>query len=105
MKINPENLSLYAKPLARLFILVLTLINQFCTMAGYPLIPIENEAINDFVTGALTLISVFWCYWKNNSFTAPAVAADNLKMAIKGLATKKLYELLEIIEDENKEEK
>ena len=77
----------------------------YLTMAGYPLIPIENEAINDFITGALTLISVFWCYWKNNSFTAPAVAADNLKTAIKELATKKLYELLEIIEDENKEEK
>lgn len=99
-----EDLSKYSGAIARLFILVLTLINQFCTMAGYPLIPIENEAINDFITGALTLISVFWCYWKNNSFTASAVAADNLKTAIKGLATKKLYELLDVIEDEKQEE-
>lgn len=99
-----EDLSKYSGPISRLFILALTWFNQICAMTGNPFIPIDNEAINLFVSTGLTLLSTAVCYWKNNSFTEPAVAADNLKKAIKKLATDKLNELLGIVEEENEME-
>lgn len=99
-----EDLSKYSGAIARLFILILTWINQLFTMAGYTLLPIDNEAITTFISTGCTLLATAVCYWKNNSFSTPAVAADNIKKAMKKMATEKLYELLGILENENSKE-
>ncbi|MEG2118629.1 MAG: phage holin, partial [Clostridia bacterium] len=93
-----EDLSKYSSAIARLFILVITWINQICTMAEYPLIPIDNEILTTFISTGCTLLATAVCYWKNNSFSTPAVAADNIKKAMKKLTTEKLYALLGILE-------
>ena len=67
----------------RTVVLVVALVNQALTMAGKSLLPITDEQITELLTLVLTVGSSMWAWWKNNSFTAAAIAADEVMAEMK----------------------
>lgn len=65
-----------AGTIARTICLVLALINQLLSAAGKPVLPIEDSTVEALVTSALTIVASAVTWWKNNSFTKPAIIAD-----------------------------
>lgn len=71
-----------ADTIIRTVILALALINQCLTMSGKQVLPIEDETVNLLVTNAFTVAMAIIAWWKNNSFTKEAIAADEeMKLA------------------------
>lgn len=64
---------------ARLAALILALCNQVLAIFGKEALPIYEEMLTQIVTVGLTLCASFAAWWKNNSFTAQAQAADSYK--------------------------
>lgn len=60
----------------RTVILIVALINQGLIVAGISLLPISDEQITEFISLGLTIGASLWSWWKNNSFTANAIEAD-----------------------------
>ena len=48
---------------------------MLCALGKSPL-PIESETLNQLVTTSLTVAAALVSWWKNNSFTKEAIAAD-----------------------------
>ena len=69
--------------LARTAALAFALANQVSSTAGKPLLPIESSEVEQFVTTGLTIATSVAAWWKNNSFTAAAVAADSYMARLK----------------------
>ena len=69
--------------LARTAALAFALTNQVLSAAGKPLLPIESTEVEQFVTTGLTVATSVAAWWKNNSFTAAAVAADSYMARLK----------------------
>lgn len=69
--------------IARTIILALALINQILSATGHDVLPIADEQVNTVVSTIWTVAAAIWAWWKNNSVTASAVEADNLKTALK----------------------
>ena len=67
----------------RLAALILALCNQVLAIFGREALPIYEETLTQIVTVGLTLCASFAAWWKNNSFTAPAQAADGYKEELK----------------------
>ena len=65
-----------AGTLARTIVLALALINQVLSMTGHPVLPIEDAQVETLVTTAWTVIASLIAWYKNNSFSAEAIAAD-----------------------------
>ena len=61
-----------AATLARTAVLLLALTNQVLSAMGKPVLPIES-----------TTVAALISWWKNNSFTAAAVAADSYLAQLK----------------------
>ena len=68
-----------AATLARTAVLLLALTNQVLSAMGKPVLPIESATVEQLVTAGAALIN----WWKNNSFTAAAVAADSYMARLK----------------------
>ena len=51
----------------RTIVLILALANQ---------VPITEDDVYQTVTISVTVGSALWAWWKNNSFTGPAIEAD-----------------------------
>ena len=69
--------------IARTIILALALINQILAIAGKDKIPVIESDIYQICSLAVTVGSAVWSWWKNNSFTKSAIAADNYKAELK----------------------
>lgn len=69
--------------IARTVILVLAMINTWLSQKGMPVIPIEDEAIEQTVSYIFLLVTVVANWWKNNSFTKAAKMGDALMRKIK----------------------
>ena len=63
----------------RTIILVIALVNQVLTAAGKNPLPFSDEEIYTGLTLLFTVCATVWAWWKNNSFTKNAVAADAYK--------------------------
>lgn len=63
----------------RTVILVIALLNQILTAAGKNPLPFSDEEIYTGLTLVFTVGATVWAWWKNNSFTANAIAADEYK--------------------------
>ena len=72
-----------AGTIARTIILALALLNQILTAFGCNVIDISDDTINTLVATAATVVTAVIAFWKNNSFTAPAVEADSYMKALK----------------------
>lgn len=62
--------------IVRTICLVLALINQVLVMSGHSVLPIEDAAVEAIVTNIFTIVTAVAAWWKNNSFTQKAIAAD-----------------------------
>lgn len=69
--------------IVRTVILIVALINQALTVAGKSLLPITDDQITEVITLAITIGASLWAWWKNNSFTQPAIKADEILKDLK----------------------
>mgnify|MGYP000422307933 FL=1 len=70
------NMNITAGTLARTACLLLALLNQVLCAIGKSPLPIESETLNQLVTSGITVVAALVAWWKNNSFTKEAIAAD-----------------------------
>ena len=70
------NTNITAGTIARTACLLLALLNQVLCAIGKSPLPIENETLNQLVTSGITVVAALIAWWKNNSFTKEAIAAD-----------------------------
>ena len=70
------NNSINTGTIVRTVVLVFALANQFLTMAGYSVLPFSEAEVEGFVSALITAGAAVWAWWKNNSFTQAARAAD-----------------------------
>ena len=70
------NFKISAGTIARTACLLLALLNQVLCALGKSQLPIESETLNQLVTTSLTVAAALVSWWKNNSFTKEAIAAD-----------------------------
>lgn len=70
------NFNITTGTLARTACLLLALLNQVLCALGKSPLPIESETLNQLVTASLTVAAALVSWWKNNSFTKEAIAAD-----------------------------
>ena len=69
MKIKPETI-------IRTIVLVLALANQVLAIYGKEALPITEDEVYQAITLIVTIATSLWAWWKNNSFTQPAIKAD-----------------------------
>lgn len=74
---NTTTNKISAATIARTACLLLALTNQVLTACDRPILPIESETLNQLVTSGLTVAAALVSWWKNNSFTREALAADS----------------------------
>ena len=60
----------------RTVVLGVALWNQVLMMNGKSIFPLTNDQIADAIGVGFTVVTAVVAWWKNNSFTAPAIEAD-----------------------------
>ena len=55
---------------------IIAIINMIMTMAGKPILNIDGTQVDVFVSVIFTVCAWVYGFWKNNSFTLPALKAD-----------------------------
>lgn len=70
------NRSISAGTIARTAVLLLALTNQVLSALGKPVLPIESAQLEQLVSAGITTVASLVAWWKNNSFTQEALAAD-----------------------------
>ena len=73
-----ENKKPSAGTVARLFWLILTLVNQALVMTGHSPLPFDLGEAEVWIATGLTAAASLWAYWKNNSWTKEAIDADEV---------------------------
>ena len=67
----------------RTIVLILALANQVLAIYGKDKIPVTEDEVYQLVTLIVTIGSAIWAWWKNNSFTQPAIKADEYKEQLR----------------------
>lgn len=62
--------------IVRTAVLIFALINQVLVISSYNPLPFTDEEFGQAVSMVLTIGASLWAWWKNNSFTQAAIAAD-----------------------------
>lgn len=62
--------------IVRTAVLAFALGNQILTACGKNPLPFSNEEMEQAVSTTVTAAASLWAWWKNNSFTQAAIAAD-----------------------------
>ena len=70
------NFNITAGTIARTAVLLLALTNQMLSAMGKSPLPIESTTVEQLVTAGIKTIAALVAWWKNNSFTKEAIAAD-----------------------------
>lgn len=68
--------SVSAATVARTAVLGVALVNQLLSAAGKPVLPIDNEQVEQLVSAGFTIGAALASWWYNNSFTQAAIKAD-----------------------------
>ncbi|MGN0708434.1 MAG: phage holin [Faecalibacterium sp.] len=76
-------LNISAATIARTAALALALTNQVLSACGKPVLPIESATVEQLVTAGITCATALVAWWKNNSFTPEALAADDYMNNLK----------------------
>lgn len=71
---NKEKITV--ETICRTIVLTMALVNQILTSTGHSVLPIEDTEVTELVTLLFTIGASVWAWWKNNSFTQPAIKAD-----------------------------
>ena len=77
------NRTVSAGTLTRTAALGLALTNQLLSAAGKSVLPIDNAQLEQMISTGFTVGAALAAWWKNNSFTAAAVAADSYMARLK----------------------
>ena len=75
-KITPDTI-------IRTVILALALINQVLTASGKNPLPFAENEVYELLSLLATIGASLWAWWKNNSFTKPAIEADKYMRHLK----------------------
>ena len=67
-----------AGTITRTAVLLLALTNQILSACGKHILPIESATVEQLVTAGITTVAALIAWWKNNSFTQAAIAADEV---------------------------
>lgn len=67
----------------RLALLVVALVNMGLKVFGAEGITIGNEIAEKAATVIIMVVTALMAYWKNNSFTEAAIAADEVMRSLK----------------------
>ena len=78
-----KNNNISAGTVARTAVLGLALVNQILSACGKPILPIESATVEQLVTAGITTVAALIAWWKNNSFTKEALAADSYLEQLK----------------------
>lgn len=74
---NTEN-SIKTGTIVRTALLALALLNQILVYTGHSVLPITDATLEMIITNGFTLVMSLIAWWKNNSFTKKAIAADQV---------------------------
>lgn len=69
--------------LIRTIVLAVALLNQILVMFGLNPLPFSDEQVYEGVTAVFTVAASLWAWWKNNSVTKEAKAADEYMRELK----------------------
>ena len=69
---------------ARTIVLFISIINQLLLMAGKNPLPFSENEIYEAISLVAWVVSSIVCWWKNNSFTVPAILADKFLKEKRG---------------------
>lgn len=72
-----------AGTIARTIILALALVNQVLTATGHNVINVSDDDINTLISTIFTIVTALIAWWRNNSFTQPALKADEVMKELK----------------------
>lgn len=67
----------------RTAVLFFTLVNMILTTMGKNPLPFSENEVYTVMTEITTVAATIWAWWKNNSFTANAIAADDYLKDLK----------------------
>ena len=70
--------------LTRTAVLMLALANQILSATGHSPIPVDDAQLEQLISTGITVGAAIWAWWKNNSFTKEAIAADNYRESLIG---------------------
>ena len=73
---NTNELNVKISTIVRTVCLFLALVNQLLSASGHTVLPIEDAQVEVVISTVITIGVALWNWWKNNSFTKPAIAAD-----------------------------
>ena len=71
------------KAIIRLAVQAVLLINMALTLAGKNPITVDESALTDWLTTAVTAASSVWVWWKNNNLTEAAQYAQKTLEVLK----------------------
>lgn len=67
----------------RTAVLILAIANNALAIAGKSPLPVDDQTVTEVISFAFTTSAAFVAWWKNNSFTQEAIAADETLKANK----------------------
>lgn len=70
--------------IARTAVLIIALANQLLTAFGANPFPFSDNEVYEAVSIIVSAAASVWAWWKNNSFTAEALKADDFLKKLKG---------------------
>ena len=73
---NEDKLTVKTQTVIRTICLIIALINQLLILCGKGRIPFTEDEIYQIVSYIVLGVIALWTWWKNNSFTQDAIAAD-----------------------------
>ena len=69
--------------ITRTIVLIFAIINQLLTKKGYNPLPFSDEELYLIASDIILYGSALWAWWKNNSFSEPALEADEYMKELK----------------------
>lgn len=72
-----------ASTIVRMIVLIVVIANQTLTMFGKNPLPFSDDEVYQYATAAITIGVTIWAWWKNNSFTKAAIAADEVMTELR----------------------
>ena len=76
IKEEKQDLKVKVDTVVRTICLIIALANQLLIWFGKERIPFTDDEIYQAVSYIVLSVVALWSWWKNNSFTQPALAAD-----------------------------
>ena len=83
MHVNVSDGKISKDTIIRTILAAIALVNSVLIMLGKNPLPFSDEQIYTWLSTIATIGTTIWAWWKNNSFTKAAIAADKVKNSIK----------------------